>query len=356
MANHFRAVGFPFDDERDFQAFCRTAAHVAPNWLPSTNGYYLVLGPDEGVQWIGLFNRDKQPAGGNPHYVGCGRLRLQVATIHCPSQCPLEAVLVGQLCDSLDNPTGPPVPVAVPDFDVFRALLSLPETKATFQVAAFAEDVEYFASEADFLASQGRFKGLSSDCFIPIGTFTPDGDAIDPPQPRVLMVGRIGSQQRRTNHFSGLQFWAISFASQGATYDVVAADDVLQATPVSGGILAGTFYLSAQAAPDERLRASKVAIPDHPFRHLPEVRVAGLDVMELGQQAQEIDRWTRRCFWLAIGSLLCFPLALISFVWSAILLFRLRKVPYPRKWMVITALVLSGSVNAFFMIMAALSR
>jgi hypothetical protein len=216
MFNHFRAVGFPFDSPLDIAAFARTAGELVKTWLPTNHGYFVVMGPDEGVQWIGQFDLQRRPIGGNPHYVGLARLRMQIAAIHPAANNPLEAVVVGPLCDADDQPSGPPLPVEIADFDIFREMLSLTPIKVTLQVAAFAEQVEYFASPAEYAHTEGQYKGLSTEFFSPIGTFSPDGGTIDPPQPRVLMVGQILTAVRRTNKFSGLQFWAMTILCQGA--------------------------------------------------------------------------------------------------------------------------------------------
>ncbi|MBX9789040.1 MAG: hypothetical protein K2Y37_09015 [Pirellulales bacterium] len=346
MTNHFRSVGFPFDSPLDLAAFAKTAGIMVKKWLPTDHGFYVVMGPDEGVQWIGQFNLQKQPIGGNPHYVGLARLRMRIEAIHPAAGNPLEAVLVGTLCDADDQPTGPPLPVEIADFDIFREMLSIKGTKVTLQVAAFAEQVEYFADTAEFANTQGQYQGLADEFFSPIGTFRPDGGAIDPPQPRVLMVGRVLTVLRRTNNFSDLQFWAMTILCQGAYYDVVAADEVLGATPAIGGLIAGVFYLSGQAVPDRQLRARGEPVPNHPFVQRPEFDLQNVDLIVLGEAVQEIDRWTRRCFYLALGGLVCFPLALPAFGWSAVLLFRVRKIPYPRKWKLVVALVLGGIVTA----------
>lgn len=341
MSNHFRAVGFPFDSQRNLEAFCRGTGKFAKEWIPLEHGFYVVLGPDNGVQWFGQFDRDRQPIGGDPHYVGTARLRLRVDSIHAS---PLEATIVGTLCDAEGEPNGPPVPIEIPDYALFKDSLTVSKDLTTLQVAAFAENVEFFADDAAFRAND-TYQKMSTELFIPIGTFTPDGKAVDPPQPRVLMAGRVLSVQQRTNSFSGLSFWAAQINCQGATYDVVLEPNALQSPPTVGGILAGVFYLSGQLMPDERLRQQP--FPAQELIENSNSAGSRVNLQDIGTTTNDYKQWALFCLLLAIGGLACFPLSLLAFGWSVYALAKPGNMPAARKWMFIGAAVLGGVTLAF---------
>lgn len=344
MHNHFRAVGFPFDSQHDLETFCVVTSQLVEkeHWMRLKNGaYYLFMGPDNGVEWIGQFDKQANPLGGNPHFSGDGRVRIEVTSVHDLEDGPLEAVIVGTMCDEDDEPSGPPVPITIPDYAPFQAAVSVPRIHLTVQVAAFAEGVEFFASEEDFRANE-QFKKMSTDFYIPTGTFTPDGKPVSPPQPRVLMAGRVLTCESRTNSFSNLSFWAMRIECQSATFDVVAAPEALNESPTVGGILAGSFYLSGRLIPDARRKQAKQLVPEHPFSQLPELGTEGANLLEIGEAATTYDSWAVWCLLFAIGGLFCVPLALPAFGWSVIGLILSRNTGMTRRWMFVTAAILGG--------------
>lgn len=257
MTSHYTAVGLPLREARDLEVFLQVAARFA-QWVRTKNGYLIYWGPDEGVEFWGQADRQRQLVAGNAHYVGSGRISMAVE--RCEPQLPsLDGLIVGQVNPHPDG-TGFDYPLAVelPDFDGCLDVLSLEGLIVALQVAAFVEQGACYRDAEDFHARAGELGKLASEALIPTGLFLPGGEPRSPVEPRALMTGNIQDVQRRTNSFSRDEFWALAVRTFGGWYDVVADPDVLQGEPQVGGIFAGVCYLSGQIAPNERLRGNRL--------------------------------------------------------------------------------------------------
>jgi len=70
------------------------------------------------------------------------------------------------------------------------------------QVAAFAEQLQYFVSEDEFHSSESLPMKLAAEAFIPSGLFNPSGKSDSPPQSRAIFTGRVLNFELRSNRLT----------------------------------------------------------------------------------------------------------------------------------------------------------
>jgi hypothetical protein len=159
---------------------------------------------------------------------------------------PLDGRLVGTIAS--DEASGCPIVFDVPDFRQYAARLTLP-ARAKFQIAAFPHEFTASASEDAFRADQAAKlggTGMAAESFIPSGTFKPGGETIEPPEAHAVLTGRILASQRRINSFSGHPFYDLSVKTLGGVMDMPVDPQLVSGSPVVGGVVFGSFWLSAR--------------------------------------------------------------------------------------------------------------
>ncbi len=170
-------------------------------------------------------------------------LRL-VGELRRPDESPLDGAFRCVL--DLGGGEGPPLVVDAPDF--LAALEGLGAERpldVVAQVAAFALDATAFPDAAAFAAAQGGDgPGLAVPSLVPVGAFG-DGE----PTAVVLLAGIVEETAARVNPVTGEAYRWARVATLGGAVDVVAAPADLDGEPAVGGVLAGTFWLSARLAP-----------------------------------------------------------------------------------------------------------
>ena len=323
MSNHFQAVGLPIASAEDLSAFLKVAAEHA-RWARSPAGFYIHWGPDQGVEFWGQADPKRNLIGGHPHFVGPGRIRLAINGVVASDAAPLDGMIVGMVNPAPDG-TGGDYPLAIDlcDFDCLRRAISQPGTIVHVQVAAFVEQGECFASDAEFASSAAGPPRLASEAVIPIGLFTPAGEQTSSPQPRMLASGHIQAAQRRANPFSGEIFWAISIVTFGGTYDVVADPKVLKGEPVLGGVFYGVCYLSGQIAPEARRKINGLPPSSAAAARSPEIeRVTPHRRYPIfpALPGRTFKRLATIGLVLSMASIGCFPLAAAGALMSALAL------------------------------------
>ncbi|HEX6036522.1 hypothetical protein [Longimicrobium sp.] len=247
MPNHFEAVGFAVRDDAQLADVAVRAAEEGASVLTRA-GEYRRWAPGGGAElWVQLDGN--HIVGLTPHFAGDTSLRAGiVGRVAHPEDTALEGALHAWANPPQVGPadTGDyPFIVAVPDF---RALdrLRFPSV-ARVQVAAFAHELRVYPSGEAYLDAQPSGIRFAEESFIPLGMFTDDENAV--PEPVAVLSGRVLAAGRRTNPAGG-DFWWMHVRTLGGEMDVVAEPALVDAEPVAGGVVSGTFYLSGRVSVD----------------------------------------------------------------------------------------------------------
>lgn len=239
--SHFSDIGFAFKNIEEFQAFCEQVVNRGQP-LTSPLGYYVRWQAGAGVElWIQA-NQTKQLVGCSPHFVGSGEMRVCVTQTFRHPERPMDGSLYAWADPQDDaNPYSGKFALAVdlPDFDRVEDRL-IQNPTVTLQIAAFADILRCFPSEAAFTAEQSE---MAPEAFRPGWR---KGERPGEPRPEAIFSGRIRQAEQRVNPATGQPFLYALVQTLGGTIDVVADPATTDGEPVVEGILAGTFYLSAR--------------------------------------------------------------------------------------------------------------
>lgn len=262
MANHFRAVGFDVLSEADWEATLDRTANEGGEfvfeegrilcWSPADETLSEEsLGAGSGPQiWV-LVDDDWNFKGASPHFSGKGEVSIRAVNWFPDSEFWEGSVYAwaNPHAEQVENSEGEnqaegdyPFLFQLPDFYHVSKNLPLPyDGKA--QITAFAHEVEFFATEDEYSASQTGETKFAPTFFVPTGLFAPEGEE---PQPYAMFAGKILEHNRLTNPASDLEFHHFLVETLGGVYDVVAELDVVTGEPTIGGILSGAFWMSGQ--------------------------------------------------------------------------------------------------------------
>jgi hypothetical protein len=198
-------------------------------------------------------------AGCNPHFDGEARMRVIVESV---SQEP------GQLDGSLrgwclGDPARPerayefeePLPPEAEMDGWFPLRVDLPlldpgarppeRSVVTLQVAGFAHRMACYPDEPALRATGSP---MAAESFIPSGLFLPGGGEPEQLRAEGLLTGTVTATELRTNPATGVPFRWLALTTYNASLDLVADPAIIQGEPVVGGIVEGTFWLSARIA------------------------------------------------------------------------------------------------------------
>lgn len=211
--------------------------------IPSQDGSYLYWTSNSGAQlWLQVTPK-REFAGINPHFSGPARMKVRL-TAYIPSTTP--SAMDGSYHGWADPVEGEadgayPFVFDAPDASAHRKR-KLPEV-VDLQLAAFAHELSaYESSEAYNVAQSSAELQMASESFIPSGLF---GER-EGTKALGMMTGTILAAERKTNELTGKTFWWALVQSLGGQFDVVADEELVTAPLVVGGVLQGSFWLSAR--------------------------------------------------------------------------------------------------------------
>jgi hypothetical protein len=212
--------------------------------LATPNGTYLRWVDASGAElWIQL-NPEDELIGVNPHFGGRSHVRVLLThTMDTGSPSALDGRFHGWADPTkaeADQSGAYPFLFDAPDA-ACHAELELP-TEIDVQVAAFAHDVQVYATPKAYEASQTGDGWHTSQAFIPSGLMGSGRGA----RAEAAFTGHIVRTERRTNRLTGSEFAWCLVNSTGGTFDVVADPELLPQLPPVGGVITGTFWLTGR--------------------------------------------------------------------------------------------------------------
>ena len=244
MPNHFLAIGFAVRDQDQLDELAMRAIENGESVRVRPGEYYR-WAPGGGAEvWV-------QVAGGEvigltPHFAGSTAVRAGIVGRVFLSE---DSALEGHLHAWVNPPAnGPldhgeyPLVFAVPDYRVLDGM-RVPAA-ARVQIAAFAHELDLYATEEAYLAAQDPELIFAPESFIPAGMFVEEDEE---PAPLAIINGRVLAAERRTNP-AGVAFWWMHVRTLGGEVDVVAEEELVTEPPVVGGFVSGEFYLSGRIA------------------------------------------------------------------------------------------------------------
>ena len=117
------------------------------------------------------------------------------------------------------------------------------------QIAGYAEAVMCWPDLETFDRSFPNSRHPAAEHIVPTGTFAPKNASDAAQSPRAMIGGYILASERCTNAISGQEYRHITVRSLGTVFDLLVDMEELEEEPVIGGILHGSFRLSAMMYP-----------------------------------------------------------------------------------------------------------
>ena len=247
MPSQFSALGFHVTSGEDLASLASSVADRADK-IPARGGQYLRWAPPSGEQlWLQV-KPSGDAMGMNPHFAGKSFIPVALeARVARDTHTPLDGTFLAWANPPAGAVTGGDYPFAFdcPDAGTL-AELGLPAVVVA-QIAAFAQEVSVFDTEAHYAESQAaQGMAFESRSFIPSGLLAPDGRAIDPPEPHALFVGGVVEAEELRNTVTGRPFWWALVETVGGTFDVVIDPELLPTPPAAGNVISGWFWLSGR--------------------------------------------------------------------------------------------------------------
>ena len=258
VASDLSAVGFMTRTQQDLMDLAEFAAEHGRS-ITASLGRYVVWPSESGEQlWLQI-NREGRLVGLNPHFVGPSRIRVGIVEMMRDQSQLMEGCLSCWADPRNDDPESGTYPLVVdlPDFDTSTLGMELPRI-ATLQVAAFARDLRCWPDDAAYELAEfeqgeprrppSRVRGFAVESFIPSGMFGMTEGQTGPTSSRAIAIftGHVLSANLRTNGYSRKSYWSIHTQTLGGQYDVVADPEVVGDPPLTGGVIQGTFWLTAR--------------------------------------------------------------------------------------------------------------
>ncbi|MBC8135925.1 MAG: hypothetical protein H8F28_08585 [Fibrella sp.] len=249
MASHFESIGIPLQNEQEYDEFLdRIYPQASVASLPAPDERYIVWSSGVGATlWIQQ-KANQGIVGMNPHFEGEGRVVARITALLEDDQRPFDGSIHAWALGEGDSDSPEdgcyPFLVDVPDFQRIKETVTSGQT-VTLQVAAFAHELDVFASEAAYENSNNEGKPqFATRSFIPSGLFTPGGEESGPPQAHAIITGVVLKAQRRTVAETGASFYALLVETYGGTFDMVVAPEF--GPILAGNVVQGQFWLSGR--------------------------------------------------------------------------------------------------------------
>ena len=249
MPSHLSSIGFPVETEDDFLRLQTLAADNGQT-VAADSGLYVRWQAGAGAEvWV-LVDAQNQIVGLNPHFAADSRCRARVeGRLRYANESGLDgAFYAWALGEDSEGDGLYPFVFDAPDFALGSAVV-LPRVYDV-QLAAFAEELRFYADDAAFLADQRGEGRVAAEAFLPSGLFSTGEGESQLPRPYAYIAGHVLSAELRHNP-AGEPFLWLRLRTYGGEIEAVADVVLAGATPAVGAVAAGTFWLSGRLAPND---------------------------------------------------------------------------------------------------------
>jgi len=259
----FDAIGFKAPDFQELNHYL-DLARLKGHHPSSERGCYAYWTVGSGIEIWAASDKQLAQLNSNPHFLGNSRIEARVLEIRDESST-LEGSL--RVCLNAGSETEPHIPFLfnVPSWDLTRPILKDMKAKASgplnvsFQLTAFAEELECFEDEAAYLAAHARKQQLLQERLglvdeeaappLPPIHFVPCGLMVDKggkPQPKANFGGEVIGGSALTNPITSQKTVYLKVKTLGMTVDVVADASIVNCRPKLHGFISGYFWLSGR--------------------------------------------------------------------------------------------------------------
>lgn len=257
--SHFDCLGFKMEEQSDM-------IKILDDTLPKAEGFNkagreFTLFDDEGIQISCGFKNGKIQTM-NPHFEGKSRNKVAINKMEVDAHLDCKVYAWIQPDESLQDGMSPMI-FNFPDFfrsdncpeekisdslaGWFTRLFRKPKTEIpsmqTIQLAAFPEEITFYANEAAYDKEQPDIEGtglkLGKEFFIPAGMFA------DKNEPVAQLSGEVKEVKLVPNSLTGNKFYHILLEGI-LDFDVVIPEFAVEQTIKKGNIIKGTFWLSGK--------------------------------------------------------------------------------------------------------------
>lgn len=242
-------IGFPVNTEHDVNKVIMDILQHLKQMPCPPHGFYFQFEDDSGAEIYLQTNGAQEIIGFNPAFSGETRRRASISDAIERDTSPLDGAY--KCWANPDGKGGGEYPFVF-DSPVFRLNGDFEESsEIDINLTAFASnDFRHFGSPSEFREDSGKGVDVSLKSFIPNGLFTisEEGKPVEqsPPQAHVILTGVITEWQKRTNAFTGREFYYFVVETLGGFVDVVADPELIKTEPAIGGIIKGSFWLSGK--------------------------------------------------------------------------------------------------------------
>lgn len=245
-------IGFGIQNRNDLNEIIHKAVGL---------GHITKAVPDEGIcvvytdksgaeLWLTL-NEDSELTGFNPHFKGQSKRTVCLTAAIYPPKSPTNEVFYHAWADPAEEnkpETGVyPFVFNAADFNTNAVInqLQLPQN-VQIQLAALAQQLNYYATKQDFDSSQDAEILLDSRLFIPTGLFVGKDTETTSPQPLGMIIGVVKEWQKLQNDLTKQWFYWLLLDTYGGTVDVLADTTLLPNDPQIDSIIQAQCWLSGQ--------------------------------------------------------------------------------------------------------------
>jgi len=246
VPSHFSDIGFEIASSAEILQYAKSLPAGTPV-ISTAVGDYVRWAAGGGAElW---FERSPEGSlvGMNPHFDTQVRTRARLASRQPDPKYPLDGAFhvwldpqpIGADGDAENGAS--PLLVDVPDYRTNDAL-ALP-VEVDLAIAAFAHTLEVYETEADMRTTGSM---MATESLIPSGLFFPGGDVKVPPKAEAILYGTVEASELRHNAANNGDFMWARVRTSGCRLELVADPVLSPVLPVVGGIVGGTFWMSAR--------------------------------------------------------------------------------------------------------------
>ena len=249
-------IGFTVETEEEFEALAEKA-YAKGKAVKAHGGTYIVYSDPSGAELWFQLNDKNEFIGFNPHFRGKSRRSVYITA---PIERPHSAL------DAAFYAWANPADKDDPESGEFPFVFDLPDGKRRYlqdylrfselQLAAFAQEIDYYESEEAYHNNQDSEPKWAVQSFVPTGLFGGGEEDGEPaPAPAYgMFAGIVREVEKRTNKLTGDAFYWLLVDTLGGEVDVVADLRYFEVEPIAGGVVFGYFWLSGQVVEEETER------------------------------------------------------------------------------------------------------